>query len=122
MGVTSTEYRIAFFTKFSQFYIQAASGGIQLFVYWFNRTAAQQFELYQKGRTTPGKIVTNCDGYKKISPHQRWRAIDAAIVNPDGKLNWDASAKYDLLGEMWKKLGGKWRGGFSLGDQCHFEL
>jgi peptidoglycan L-alanyl-D-glutamate endopeptidase CwlK len=121
--MTNTAYRLSFFEKFCHFYLQASNGGILLLPYWFNRTAPQQFELYQQGRTTPGRIITNCDGYKKISPHQRWRAIDAVIVNPDGTLNWDASAKYEVLGEMWKNLGGKAGKDFkSLKDYTHFEL
>lgn len=34
------------------------------------RTAEYQRELYSQGRTKPGKIVTNCDGYKFKSNHQ----------------------------------------------------
>lgn len=34
------------------------------------RTASYQNSLYQQGRTTPGKIVTNCDGFKNKSNHQ----------------------------------------------------
>lgn len=34
------------------------------------RTAEEQNKLYQQGRTTPGKKITNCDGYKIKSNHQ----------------------------------------------------
>lgn len=34
------------------------------------RTAEYQHSLYQQGRTMPGKIVTNCDGFKNKSNHQ----------------------------------------------------
>lgn len=34
------------------------------------RTAEYQNELYQQGRTKPGKVVTNCDGFKNKSNHQ----------------------------------------------------
>jgi peptidoglycan L-alanyl-D-glutamate endopeptidase CwlK len=34
------------------------------------RTAEDQNMLYQKGRDLPGKIVTNVDGYNKLSNHQ----------------------------------------------------
>src|ERR1051325_799225 len=40
------------------------------------RTAAYQNELYQKGRTKPGQIVTMRDGYKKRSNHQSSCAVD----------------------------------------------
>lgn len=121
--MTNTEYRVLFFQKLSHLVLQAESGGIRLMPFWIERSAEEQFQLYQQGRTTPGKIVTNCDGYKKVSPHQRWRAADLVIVNDDGTLNWDASARYELLGEMWKNLGGKWGGDFKgLRDMSHFEL
>jgi len=34
------------------------------------RSMVQQHDLYARGRTQPGLIVTNCDGVKKRSPHQ----------------------------------------------------
>lgn len=121
--MTNTEFRILFFQKLAQLILQASSGGIRLMPYWIERSAAEQFELYQQGRTTPGRIVTNCDGYKKISPHQRWRAADLVIVGEDGGLIWEASARYELLGQMWKNLGGRWGGDFKgLRDMNHFEL
>jgi peptidoglycan L-alanyl-D-glutamate endopeptidase CwlK len=88
----------------------------------FHRTADQQNLLYQIGRTTQGYIVTNCDGYVKISPHQKWRAMDLFILNEDGTADWD-SPYYDKLGEIWENMGGTWGGRFStLGDKTHFEL
>jgi len=121
--VTNTEYRILFFQKLAQLILQASAGGIRLMPYWIERSAEQQFQLYQQGRTTPGRIVTNCDGYKKISPHERWRAADLVIVGDDGRLIWDASARYELLGGMWKDLGAKFGGDFKgLCDMNHFEL
>lgn len=42
------------------------------------RTAAYQKELYAKGRTKPGRVVTFCDGYKKKSKHQSSMAVDIA--------------------------------------------
>jgi peptidoglycan L-alanyl-D-glutamate endopeptidase CwlK len=121
--VTNAEYRVLFFQKLTQLIARALSGGIRLMPYWIERSAEQQFTLYQQGRTEPGKVVTNCDGYKKISPHQRWRAADLVIVGEDGGLIWDASARYELLGQMWKDLGGKHGGDFKgLCDMNHFEL
>ena len=121
--MTNTDYRVLFFQKLTKLIARALSGGIRLMPYWIHRTPAQQFELYQQGRTVVGKIVTNCDGYKKISPHQRWRAADLVIVGEDGRLIWNASARYELLGQMWKDLGGKHGGDFKgICDGGHFEL
>jgi len=122
--VTNTETRVQFFLKLCQLVLWAESSGIRLMVYWYHRTEAQQFELYQKGRTLSGRIVTNCDGYKKKSLHQRWRAVDLVIIGEDGTLIWEASARYALLGERWKSLGGKWGGDFKTPpvDLGHFEF
>jgi len=87
----------------------------------FYRSSDEQNALYQIGRTKPGKIVTNCDGYKKKSKHQLWRAVDLAVVE-NGEIKWD-SPVYDELGEFWDSVGGIWGGNFSgLPDKCHFEI
>jgi peptidoglycan L-alanyl-D-glutamate endopeptidase CwlK len=88
----------------------------------FHRSAETQHLLYEVGRTVPGEIITNCDGFVKISPHQKWRAMDLFILNEDGTANWD-SPYYDRLGEIWENMGGTWGGHFStLCDKAHFEL
>lgn len=57
------------------------------------RTVKEQSDLFAKGRTKPGKIVTNCDGVIKRSKHQIaknesfGRAIDfVPDSNNDDKL------------------------------------
>ena len=65
------------------------------------RTAEYQNSLYQQGRTIPGKIVTNADGYKVKSNHQiksdgLGHAVDIAIM--DGKkVDWDDGIKLDWI-------------------------
>lgn len=66
------------------------------------RTAEYQNQLYQKGRTTSGSIVTNCDGYKNKSEHQSGMAFDF-FQNIKGK-EWDKSF-YDKACPIAKKLG-----------------
>lgn len=100
------------------------------------RTAAYQNELYQQGRTKPGKIVTNCDGYKNKSNHQAKRdgyghAIDFAIYDPSiaGKIDWDTTSKYKAVAEHIKatakenninvQWGGDWK---KFKDYPHIEL
>ena len=41
-----------------------------------NRTTEEQQALYAKGRTSPGGIVTHCDGVRNKSKHQGGRAAD----------------------------------------------
>lgn len=66
------------------------------------RTAEYQNSLYQKGRTTAGSIVTNCDGYKNKSEHQDGWAFDF-FQNIKGK-EWEASF-YDKACPIAKELG-----------------
>lgn len=100
------------------------------------RTAAYQNELYQQGRTKPGKKVTNCDGYKNKSNHQAKQdgyghAIDFAIYDPSiaGKIDWDNEKKYKAVAEHIKAIakenninvqwGGDWE---KFKDYPHIEL
>ena len=68
------------------------------------RTAKEQNELYQQGRTKPGKKVTSKDGYKNKSNHQvsgdgYGRAVD--LVPWDGeKLVWDWDLIYPIAVAM----------------------
>lgn len=108
------------------------------------RTAAYQNELYQQGRTRPGKIVTKLDGYNKKSNHQAkadgyGHAVDIAVCGHyDQNGNY---VKYTTDAEMFdnKKLveisrhvkavakemgldivwGGDWK---TLYDTPHYEL
>ena len=94
------------------------------------RTAEQQNELYQQGRTKKGQVVTNCDGYKVKSNHQLHSdgygyAFDIAVI-VDGKISWDpkyykevANSSRDLMKKYNVEWGGDWK---SLKDYPHFEL
>lgn len=118
---TSTQQRIDFLHKISLFILLASSEGIDLLCYFFHRTTIQQVKLYAQGRVKPGKIVTYCDGVKKKSFHQIWRAKDFVIVK-DGKLIWKYIPEYDICGKIWKGLGGIWGGDFKFKDIYHFQL
>ena len=92
----------------------------------FHRTAEDQANLYAQGRTKPGKIITYCDGYEKVSAHQRWRAIDFVVVKDD-ELIWERTPEYETLGSFWEMIGGVWGGErkwhrfLNLNDIFHFE-
>lgn len=120
--MTPTERRIDFLKQLAKFlYVANEVYGIELIAYSFHRTAEQQNALYQKGRTKPGKIVTNKDGYKKRSNHQRWLAVDFVIVR-NGKCIWSDRMRYAILGNIWMRLGGNWGGLWeTITDVYHFE-
>lgn len=89
------------------------------------RTVAQQQALYARGRTTPGRIVTNADGIQKRSNHQPHpdgygHAADCAFAGPDpfGEAQpWAAyGACARAVGLVW---GGDWT---TFRDRPHVEL
>ena len=93
------------------------------------RIAEEQNKLYQQGRTVPGKVITNCDGYKIKSKHQIKSdgfgyAGDIAIL-VDGKVTWEekyykevARAGRVLMQKYNIEWGGDWK---NFKDLPHFE-
>lgn len=92
------------------------------------RSAAEQDELYARGRTAPGKIVTNAKGGR--SPHNVTLggrpaacAFDFVIKRRDGTLNWNVnSGEWKAAVAIGKALGLVWGGDWSFKDYDHFEL
>ena len=85
------------------------------------RDAEYQNSLYQQGRTKPGSIVTNCDGYKKKSNHQSGYAWDICL-NVNGKEYSDSSF-FEKCGAIARKLDITWGGDWtSFRDTPHFEI
>jgi len=97
------------------------------------RTAKRQADLYAKGRTTPGPVVTHVDGVKKKSRHQpaeddMGKAVDIfAFVN--GNATWEARY-YEPIARHLQKVamavfgvelewGGDWEG---FKDLPHFQI
>ena len=101
---------------------ECAREGIYLIITEGFRTVAQQNALYAKGRTKPGKVVTNAKGSSYSSQHMWGVAFDIAIN--DSKRLYDAGlikkvaeiAKSDKVGLGW---GGDWK---SFPDTPHFYL
>lgn len=93
------------------------------------RTAEEQNKLYQQGRTVPGKIVTNCDGYKIKSNHQTkddglGHAGDIAVL-VNNKITWEekyykevAMSARILMQKYNIEWGGDWK---NFKDLPHFE-
>ena len=91
------------------------------------RTTEQQQALYAKGRTEPGRIVTQADGVRKKSKHQAQydgfgHAVDLTFM-VDGRPSWAEDHPWDLYGEMAKVLGLEWGGSWDgFVDRPHVEL
>lgn len=108
--------------------------GIRLRFAYTLRTIAEQNELYAKGRTKPGGIVTNAKGGQ--SYHNYGLAFDIVfLVDKDGNgtfetASWDTKKDYDgdknpdwmEVVSYFKSKGWAWGGDFkSIKDYPHFE-
>lgn len=104
-------------SKALQLYEACRKAGILITITQTYRSIEYQNELYAKGRTAPGKIVTNCKG--GTSPHNYRVAFDICI-NVKGKA-YD-EAMLNKAGEIGKKLGLTWGGDFiKIKDRPHFQ-
>lgn len=93
--------------------------GMTLLVTQAYRDMDEQAALYAKGRTEPGRVITNArPGY---SWHNFRRAYDVAVV-AGGLVRW-TGPEYRGAGEIGKSLGLVWGGDFGSirGDLGHFE-
>jgi len=104
-----------------QFKAEAAKQGIDVLIYCTLRDNATQAELYAKGRTTPGPIVTNARPGE--SAHNYGCAWDCVpVVN--GKAVWNDDVTYAKLGRIGESLGLEWAGRWNgkLKEKAHFQL
>ncbi len=92
------------------------------------RTIEEQNILYNQGRTSPGKIVTNAKGGDSL--HNYGLAIDFCMLHKDGTISFSMNEDIDNDGkrdwievvEVFKKYGWTWGGDFkSITDTPHFE-
>jgi RHS repeat-associated protein len=77
------------------------------------RTYGEQNDLYAKGRTAPGKVVTHARGGQ--SNHNFGLAMDIAIYENGTYLNKGSEWQYSLMGRVGKtqiglEWGGDWKG------------
>ena len=94
-----------FAKKLARFEVALAKQGIRVVLTWGYRSIKDQNELYAKGRTAPGNIVTNAyGGYS-------WRnfglAADYAFII-DGKVTW--TGPWDKFGKVARAFGLEWGG------------
>lgn len=101
--------------------------GMMLFETCTWRSRVRQAELYDRGRSLPGQIVTNIDGIKSRSRHNFYpsQAIDVCVdkdPGPGKQSVWESGA-YAPLGPLCAKHGLVWGGSFKhLKDYPHIEM
>jgi len=117
---------LAFAFGYAKPEFEATHQGYQVILTDTFRTQKEQHELYQIGRTKDKdkKIVTTCDGYRKMSRHNYDPALamDVAFVK-DGKCDWNLELFRDfakLINQAESQI--EW--GYSLWnwDAPHFQL
>ena len=93
--------------------------GIKLRVASGLRTFKEQQDLYDKGRSKPGKIVTNAKPGDSF--HNYGLAIDVVEIK-DGKAIWK-NPRWQQIADLAKSIGFKWGGDWkSFKDRPHFEF
>ncbi|WP_208746749.1 M15 family metallopeptidase [Aquimarina algiphila] len=107
-------------SKTKEFIIKAEKElGIKLRVTSALRTWEEQTRLYNKGRSSPGRIVTNAKAGE--SYHNYGLAFDVVEIK-NGKAIWD-NPNWQKIGELGKSLGFEWGGDWvGLVDKPHFQM
>jgi peptidoglycan LD-endopeptidase CwlK len=98
---------------------KAAGVGIKIEVISGTRTYEEQNDLFEQGRSKPGKIVTNARG--GYSNHNFGIAFDIGVF--EGTKYLSESPKYKAVGALGMSLGLEWGGNWkTIVDEPHFQL
>lgn len=94
-------------TKAQAFITRCRHAGIDVLITSTYRDNEAQHALYEQGRTTPGKIVTNADAGQSF--HNYRVAFDfVPVIN--GKPVWDDTSLFEKCGEIAESIGLEWAG------------
>lgn len=112
--------------KFHDFRQLADEAGVQFMITCTYRSQEEQDELYEQGRTKPGRKVT----WTRHSKHTDRMAFDIAVLNESNQPTWDTKADIDKdniddyleLGEIGEQVGLVWGGRWKSPDYPHFQL
>lgn len=112
--------------KFDSLLVACSGRGIQLRITCTYRSNAEQAELYAKGRTKPGTIVTKARPGSSF--HNCRRAVDVLILNPSGKVDWEwmdslaCAPLWALFGQLARECKLEWGGYWTqIVDKPHVE-
>jgi peptidoglycan L-alanyl-D-glutamate endopeptidase CwlK len=102
-------------------FIQACKDkGIDILVTSTYRDLESQDILYEQGRSTPGKIVTNARGGDS---YHNWRCAVDIVPIIGGKPDWDGSHPvWAEIGKIGEECGLEWAGNWkSFKELAHFQ-
>jgi len=94
--------------------------GIDLLVTSTYRDNESQNALYEQGRTTAGKVVTNA---KAGDSWHNWRCAVDVVPMVNGKSNWDGLYPiWDQIGQLGEQAGLEWAGRWrTFKELAHFQ-
>ncbi len=85
------------------------------------RSPEEQNELYEQGRSKPGKVVTNAKGGQSLHNYQPALALDIAFKSADGEVHWDLDL-FSKFAEIGKNFGLAWGGDWmKFKDYPHYQ-
>lgn len=97
-----------------------AAAGLPLLITVTTRTIEEQNELYEQGRTKPGKIVTNAKGDQSL---HCWGVAFDFCRNVPGREYDDSDGFFEKVGSIGKKHGLSWGGDWEkFPDKPHLEM
>lgn len=118
--------------KINEWLVILADKGISVLIYEIYRSAEEQDELYQLGRTKPGNIVTDARGGQSkhnatIDVKPASKAFDCCpMINntPSWSKTGDARTAWEEMGKAAEQVGLYWGRNFNntSRDWAHFEI
>jgi len=106
--------------RVERFIALCKDNGIDLLVTSTYRDNESQQALYEQGRTTAGKVVTNA---KAGDSWHNWRCAVDVVPMFNGKPDWDGSHPvWAKVGELGKQAGLEWAGEWrTFKELAHFQ-
>ena len=103
-----------------RFVEECDKAGIDVIITSTYRDHESQQALYNQGRTTPGKKVTNA---KPGQSFHNWRVAFDFVPVVNGKAQWNDTATFTRCGEIAESLGFEWAGRWkSFKEMAHCQF
>ena len=107
--------------KAEHFLAACERGGLDILIYCTYRSGAEQEVLYEQGRATPGKIVTNA---RAGQSWHNWRCAFDFVPLVAGKPAWKDKVLYLKAGVIAESVGlewaGRWTGKLRESAHCQY--
>lgn len=86
------------------------AAGLDILIYCTYRPGTEQDELYARGRSKPGKIVTNA---RAGDSWHNWQSAFDFVPLVNGKAQWSDAGLYAKAGAIAESVGLEWAGRWS---------